>query len=85
MMVRELDEALDHLDVAALAALEVLITMPAISGWSTASTLALAETIASTRRRVFELRQYRRDQLAADAQAAEAARQKATPRQYRRG
>jgi hypothetical protein len=68
--VRDADEALDLLDASALAALEILISMPAINGWSTASTLHLAEAITAMRRRVFELRQYRREQVAADAKAA---------------
>jgi hypothetical protein len=78
MTARDPDEALDLFDASALAALEVLVNMPAVPGWATASTLGLVEVIASTRRRVFELRQFRREQAAGDA------RQKAAARQHRR-
>ena len=78
MVARDADEVLDHLDVAALSALETLVNMPAVPGWATASTLGLVETIASMRRRVFKLRQFRREQAAGDA------RQKAAARQHRR-
>ena len=78
MVARDADEVLDLLDASALAALEVLVAMPAVSGWPTASTLGLVEAIATARRRVFELRQFRREQIAADA------RQKAAARQHRR-
>jgi hypothetical protein len=64
MVARDLDEALDHLDVASLAALEVLIAMAALAGGpQTNAVLALAEVITSSRRRVYELRAYRREQL----------------------
>ena len=81
---QELSRDLDVLDAAAVAVLQRLIGVPADGSWPANTALTLAASVAKLREQLGTLRAYRRDQISADTKAAESARQKAAPRQYRR-
>jgi hypothetical protein len=66
----DLEHDLNAFDAAAVALMQRLLNIPATAGWATASSLAMMAAVADVREKVGTLRQYRRDQLAADARAA---------------
>jgi hypothetical protein len=64
---RALERDLDVFDAAAVALMQRLLGIPATAGWAVASSLAMMAAIADVREKVGALRQYRRDQLAAES------------------